>query len=118
MKTLSAPQRGPNEIGVHRAVRKKCFLVSILCFFFALISVIMEAFAALSIQFCDGEDIMMLYWGFWNLVQVGSLIAILGIAFNQAWSLGGKEQPPWNIALGTPVLLMATLGHVGCAYLK
>ena len=71
----------------------------------------MEAFAAFSIQFCDGEDLMMLYWGFWTLLQVGSLIAIFGIMLNQWYTLREKEHPPWNVALGTPVLVIAALGH-------
>jgi hypothetical protein len=71
----------------------------------------MEAFAAFSIQFCDGEDLMMLYWGFWTLIQVGSLIAIFGIMLNQWYSLEEKEHPPWSVALGTPVLVIAALGH-------
>jgi len=71
----------------------------------------MEAFAAFSIQFCDGEGLMMLYWGFWTLIQVGSLIAIFGIMLNQWYSLGDKEHPPWNVALRTPVLVIAALGH-------
>jgi len=71
----------------------------------------MEAFAAFSIQFCDGEDLMMLYWGFWTLIQVGSLIAIFGIMLNQWYSLREKEHPPWNVALGTPVLVIVALGH-------
>lgn len=76
-----------------------------------MVTVIMEAFAAFSIQFCDGEDLMMLYWGFWTLIQVGSLIAIFGIMLNQWYSLREKELPPWNVALGTPVLVIAALGH-------
>lgn len=77
----------------------------------AIVIVIMEAFAAFSIQFCDGEDLMMLYWGFWSLIQVGSLIAIFGIMLNQWYSLREKEHPPWNVALGTPVIIIASLGH-------
>jgi hypothetical protein len=54
---------------------------------------------------------MMLYWGFWTLIQVGSLIAIVGIMINLWYSLGEKENPPWIVALGTPVLVIAALGH-------
>jgi hypothetical protein len=53
------------------------------------------------------------YWSFWTLIQVGSLIAILGISVSQGYCLVGKEGPPWNVALGTPVLVLAALGHVG-----
>jgi hypothetical protein len=86
-------------------------LISLVCFILAIVTVVMEAFAAFSIQFCDGEDLMMLYWGFWTLIQVGSLIAIFGIMLNQWYSLREKEHPPWSVALGTPVLVIAALGH-------
>lgn len=54
---------------------------------------------------------MMLYWGFWSLLQVGSLIAILGIVLNQAYGLQNRAEPPWATALGTPVLVIAAFGH-------
>jgi len=78
----------------------------------------MQAFAALNIQFCDGEDLMMLYWGFWTLIQVGSVIAILGIALNQWKTLRDAKLPPWPTALGTPVLVIAGFGHGCWVYLK
>lgn len=53
----------------------------------------------------------MFYWGFWTLLQVGSVIAILGISLNQCYSIQGKKLPPWNVALGTPVLVIAAAGH-------
>jgi hypothetical protein len=65
----------------------------------------------LHIEFCDGEDLMPFYWSFWTLVMVGSLVAILGIVMNQVYSIKEKEGPPWNVALGTPVLVLAGIGH-------
>lgn len=32
---------------------------------------------------------------------------------NQCYGIGGKRGPPWNVALGTPVLVIAALGHAG-----
>src|SRR6202021_1520377 len=98
-RTLPDPERGPLDTTQHMQIRRKCLLISLICFILALAAVIMEAFAAFNIQFCDGEDLMMLYWGFWTLIQVGSVIAILGIGLNQWYSLREKEHPPWNVAL-------------------
>lgn len=39
------------------------------------------------------------------------MIAILGIALNQAYGLNNHTQPPWGVALGTPVLVIAALAH-------
>jgi len=102
---------GPIDARRYIIIRQKCFYISLICFALSVAATIVEAFAAFNIQFCDGEDLMMLYWGFWTLVQVGSVIAILGIAVNQWYALENKELPPWNVALGTPVLVIAALGH-------
>jgi hypothetical protein len=61
---------------------------------------------------------MMLYWGFWSLVQIGSFIAILGIVLNQAYGLQNRVEPPWATALGTPVLVIAALGHFFISHFK
>jgi hypothetical protein len=73
--------------------------------------VIFSALAGLHIEFCDNEDLIFFYWSFWTLIQVGSLIAILGISVNLCYGLGERQGPPWNVALGTPVLVIAALGH-------
>lgn len=41
------------------------------------------------------------------------MIAILGVSVNQLYGIWGKRGPPWNVALGTPVLVIAALGHAG-----
>ncbi|KAL3423805.1 hypothetical protein PVAG01_05552 [Phlyctema vagabunda] len=80
-----------------------CLLVSTMC-------VIFEAFAAFNIEYCDGEDLMQLYWGFWSILQVGSLIAILGVMLQFWIVMGSHELPSWGVALGTPVLVFAAIG--------
>jgi hypothetical protein len=74
--------------------------------------VIFEVFAAFTIQYCDGEDLMQLYWGFWSILQVGSLIAILGVMLQFWIVLGNVTTPSWAVALGTPVLVFAALGWI------
>lgn len=53
---------------------------------------------------------MHLYWGFWSVLQVGSIIAILGVVLHISMSLINIPKPSWGIALGTPVLVFAGLG--------
>lgn len=55
---------------------------------------------------------MMLYWGFWSVLQVGSNIAIFGVMLQFWIVLGDVETPSWAVALGTPVLVFAALGFV------
>jgi len=55
---------------------------------------------------------MQLYWGFWSILQVGSIIAILGVALQFWIVLGDVETPSWAVALGTPILVFAALGFV------
>lgn len=55
---------------------------------------------------------MMIYWGFWSVLQVGSNIAILGVMLQFWIVLGDVETPSWAVALGTPVLVFAALGFV------
>jgi hypothetical protein len=53
----------------------------------------MEAFALLALQFCDGEDLMPLYWSTWTMIQVGSLIAMVGIILALLHSLHNRQHP-------------------------
>ncbi|KAM0286982.1 hypothetical protein ACHAQH_000667 [Verticillium albo-atrum] len=69
----------------------------------------MEVFALLALQFCDGEDLMSLYWSTWTMIQVGSLIAVCGIVLALMHTLRDRKNPPWALALGTPVLVVAGL---------
>ncbi|CAI6014165.1 unnamed protein product [Clonostachys chloroleuca] len=74
--------------------------------------VIMEAYSLLALQFCDGEDLMSLYWSTWTMIQVGSLIAMVGIILALAHALNDRKHPPWALALGTPVLVIAGFLHL------
>ncbi|KAK2608885.1 hypothetical protein QQS21_002598 [Conoideocrella luteorostrata] len=90
-------------------------LYILLCLGCVLVSaaiVIMEAYALLALQFCDGEDLMSLYWSTWTMIQVGSLIAIMGIILALGHSLRNRKHPPWALALGTPVLVIAGVLHL------
>ncbi|KAI0889282.1 uncharacterized protein GGS22DRAFT_69515 [Annulohypoxylon maeteangense] len=81
-------------------------------FLLAAILLVFEVFALLALQFCDGEDLMSLYWSTWTMLQLGSEIAILGINLAMWHHLFNVRQPLWALALGTPVLVVAGLGHI------
>lgn len=94
----------------HRRTQIRCIYVSFLCFIVALFCTVFEAFAAFSLGFCHKSDMAFLYSSFWKLLQVGSTIAIFGIVLAQLWSFMGRESLPVNVAIGTPVLIIAWLG--------
>jgi hypothetical protein len=89
---------------------ERVVLASILCFLTAVPCIIIEAFAGMAITFCHKEDVPFLYWGVFFLLSVGSLIAVMGLSFGIMCS---SRRPPWNLSLGTPVLVIAGLGHLG-----
>ncbi|KAF7853371.1 hypothetical protein EAF04_010665 [Stromatinia cepivora] len=94
----------------HRRTQIRCIYVSSLCLIVAILCTVFEAFAASTLIFCHKLDMGFLYWSFWTLLQVGSTIAIFGIALAQLWSCMGRESLPVNVAIGTPVLIIAWLG--------
>lgn len=51
----------------------------------------METHALLALQFCEGEDLIMLYWSTWTMTQVGSLVAMLGIVLALSHSLHDRK---------------------------
>lgn len=55
--------------------------------------IVMEAYSLLALQFCDGEDLMSLYWSTWTMIQVGSLIAMMGIILAMIHSLKNRRHP-------------------------
>ncbi|PNP48523.1 hypothetical protein TGAMA5MH_00417 [Trichoderma gamsii] len=90
----------------------KYMLMCLACVLVSTGVVIMEAFALLALQFCDGENLISLYWSTWTMTQVGSLIAMMGIILAMAHSWRNRRHPPWALALGTPVLVIAGLLHL------
>ncbi|KAI1342460.1 hypothetical protein F5Y15DRAFT_304941 [Xylariaceae sp. FL0016] len=78
---------------------------------------VVEVFALLALQFCDGEDLVSLYWSTWTMLQLGSEIAILGIVLALWHHLCDIQHPMWALALGTPVLVVAGFGHVMAVFL-
>ncbi|KAL6876285.1 hypothetical protein HDV57DRAFT_158061 [Trichoderma longibrachiatum] len=87
-------------------------LMCLACVVVSAAVVVMEGFSLLALQFCDGENLISLYWSTWTMIQVGSLIAMMGIILAMAHSLRNRRHPPWALALGTPVLVIAGLLHL------
>lgn len=86
--------------------------ITSICAVVGTVATIIEALAVLALEYCDGEDLTQLYWAFWSIIQVGACIALIGLAVYHIYSLSDKDHPPWMIALGTPVLVIAGLGHL------
>lgn len=95
-----------------RRLRLHYLSIASLCAVLSVVCTVFEVFALFSVEFCGGEDLMMLYWGFWSVLQVGSNIAIFGVMLQFWIVLGDVETPSWAVALGTPVLVFAALGFV------
>lgn len=75
----SFPELPPHNI----RLRRRALLISSLCYIISNPLMTLQVFAGFSIQFCHGEDLMMLYWAFGSALQVGNSIAIFGIALSQ-----------------------------------
>jgi hypothetical protein len=71
------------------------------------------AIAALNLQFCHGEDLMMFYWASWTLIGCGSFIAEVGLVIAQLQNCLHPHHPtaPWAVALGTPVPVICGAAH-------
>ncbi|KAI3332153.1 hypothetical protein HD806DRAFT_184212 [Xylariaceae sp. AK1471] len=95
---------------------RKKLIVSLACtlgiFLVTAAMLVIEVYALLALQFCDGEDLMSLYWATWTMLQLGSEIAILGVSLALWHHLWDMEHPLWALALGTPVLVVAGFGHL------
>lgn len=77
----------------HRRLRLHYLSIASLCLVLSVTATVFECFALFNIQFCDGEDLMQIYWGFWSVLQVGSNIAILGVMV-QFWIVLGDIETP------------------------
>ncbi|KAK9771823.1 hypothetical protein SCAR479_11463 [Seiridium cardinale] len=91
---------------------KMAMAYTFVLFLVAGIAVVIEVFSLLALQFCDGEELMSLYWSTWTMLQLGAEIAILGVVLALYHALFDIKHPKWALALGTPVLVVAGFGHV------
>lgn len=94
----------------HTSAQRRSLWGSLFCSILMIPVIIIEALAGLSINFCHQEDLIMFYWGLFFLLSVGSLIATWGLFLSQSI----ENEPAWNVALGTPVLVFAAVGHWCC----
>jgi hypothetical protein len=78
---------------VLRHKMKMALAWSLILFLIAGVLVVIEVFCLLGLQFCDGEDLMSLYWSTWTMLQLGAEIAILGIVLALYHSLVDAEHP-------------------------
>ncbi|CCF43902.1 hypothetical protein CH063_13470 [Colletotrichum higginsianum] len=110
-RTLDAVSELPETDAKRKKAIKRCIYFNLFCVCVSLATVIMEVFTLMALQFCDGEDLMSLYWSTFTMIQVGSLIAVCGVILALVHQLRQRKHPPWALALGTPVLVIAGLFH-------
>ncbi|TDZ26226.1 hypothetical protein Cob_v001033 [Colletotrichum orbiculare MAFF 240422] len=110
-RTLERVNDLPETNPKRKTAIKRCIWFNLGCVCVSLTTVIMEVFTLMALQFCDGEDLMSLYWSTFTMIQVGSLIAVCGVILALVHSLRQRKNPPWALALGTPVLVIAGLFH-------
>jgi hypothetical protein len=72
---------------------KKCIFFCLGCTIVSTICLVMEVYTLLALQFCDGEDLMALYWSTWTMIQVGSLIAVVGIILALCHTIKDRKHP-------------------------
>ncbi|PHH77080.1 hypothetical protein CDD80_949 [Ophiocordyceps camponoti-rufipedis] len=112
IKAQEALEQHPGRSRMRLKALRKALFADLMCVAVSTVVVIMEAFALLALQFCDGEDLMSLYWSTWTMIQVGALIAMSGIVLALVHSLRDSKHPPWALAMGTPVLVIAGILHL------
>ncbi|KAK8048611.1 hypothetical protein PG994_010341 [Apiospora phragmitis] len=100
------------DMDVFRKKVKRALAAVIFIFLVSAVTVVIETFCLLALQFCDGEDLMSLYWSTWTMMQLGSQIAIGGVVLALWHTLCNVKHPMWALAMGTPILVVAGLGHV------
>lgn len=70
-----------------------CIGIGTGCVIISTVIVVLEAYTLLALQFCDGEDLMSLYWSTWTMIQIGSLIAMVGVILAMFHTLRNKQHP-------------------------
>lgn len=70
-----------------------CIGIGTGCVLVSTVIVVMEAYTLLALQFCDGEDLMSLYWSTWTMIQIGSLIAMVGVILAMVHTLRDNVHP-------------------------
>lgn len=95
----------------HEKQRLATVIVTTVTFALAGVNVALEAIAGVALNWCHQHPYINFYWAVWGLLQVGTLLAICGVTVHHWASLKDKDLPPWNVALGTPVLIVAAMCH-------
>jgi hypothetical protein len=77
----------------YKSKMKKCMMACSIYAAISIVAVVMEVYGLMALQFCDGEDLMPLYWSTWAMMQVGSVIAIFGILLAISNTIRGRRNP-------------------------
>lgn len=92
-RTLDAVSELPETDAKRKKAIKHCIWFNLGCVCVSLATVVMEVFTLMALQFCDGEDLMSLYWSTFTMIQVGSLIAVCGVILALVHQLRQRKNP-------------------------
>jgi hypothetical protein len=92
-RSLDVLEKFPIGTPERRRRLTRCIVFCLGCVLVSTVLVVMEVYALLALQFCDGEDLMSLYWSTWTMIQVGSLIAVIGIILALCHTIRDKKHP-------------------------
>jgi hypothetical protein len=99
------------RVARHRKHAWQCLAKTSILLVLVLACDTIQVFAIMDIQHCHHEAFLGLYWPLWTLLGLGSTIAMIGTLVNIAYCLTTQKLPPYGTALGTPVLVVCSIGH-------
>ena len=94
----------------HHSAKICCYWAAVLLAV-AIAADAIQVLAIIALQHCHHEALLGLYWPVWTLLGLGSSIAMAGVVLSQVYGLQQHELPPFGTALGTPVLVVCSIGH-------
>ena len=96
----------------HKKIAKRCLWKTGVISMVAIAAVIMLTLTIVNLQYCHKEPLLPLYWALVTLIGFGSCVAMKGVIVNQIYGLRGHEFPGYNMAMGTPVLVISATAHL------
>jgi hypothetical protein len=88
----------------------------VMLFLCSAIMLTIEIFCLLGLQYCDGEDLMSLYWSTWTMLQMGSEIAIVGIVLALWHHLWDVQHPYVSFPTTVPPCVVASLRYAAVRF--
>jgi hypothetical protein len=94
-----------------KAKRLECFVITFVCILLQVTIVVLLVFLIFALEYCHSTVAVNLYWALWLLLPVGALVAMAGVLLDQGYYLTNHSHPKWNVAMGTPILVLSAIPH-------